>query len=210
MARDLHDAVIQPYVGLKLALEAVYREAGPGNPVAGRLAELIDMTEATLAELRREAASINGAAPPAPEALLGQLREQARRLERFSGVRVRLACDALATLPPQLAENVSRMIAEGLSNIARHTGSREAFVLLLCENARLVLTIGNGASGSDPSGNEPDSDARNSIPTTPFVPKTIAERAGALGGRVHIGQDGGFTTVRIEIPRIDSRGVGPV
>jgi hypothetical protein len=41
----LHDTTIQPYIGLKLALDGLYREAGEEEPLSPRIADLIEMAD---------------------------------------------------------------------------------------------------------------------------------------------------------------------
>ena len=78
------------------------------------------------------------------------------------------------------------MISEGLSNILRHTSAKAAYVSILCENSNLLLKIGNEARGG-PSGD--------------FTPRSIRERAQALGGAAFVerGADG-YTVVHVTIP----------
>ena len=87
----------------------------------------------------------------------------------------------------RLAAEVFQMAAEGLSNVRRHTQAARVTVDLAQRDGHLVVRISDeGTPGSPP--------AR-------FTPRSIAERAAALGGRASVerqGADG--TRVVIEIP----------
>jgi signal transduction histidine kinase len=79
------------------------------------------------------------------------------------------------------------MVAEGLSNVRRHTQSTRAAVRLAQKDGHLVLRVENEQSGGSPPGT--------------FTPRSITERAAALGGSAHVEQgDGATTSVVIEIP----------
>jgi signal transduction histidine kinase len=87
----------------------------------------------------------------------------------------------------RLAAVVFQMVAEGLSNVRRHTHATRATVRLAQNNGHLVVRLEN---------EEP-----TELAPTPFTPRSITERATALGGHAHVEQNGGSTTsVVIEIP----------
>jgi signal transduction histidine kinase len=79
------------------------------------------------------------------------------------------------------------MVAEGLSNIRRHTRSAWATVDLACHNGHLVVRMENDAAAGESPG--------------PFTPHSIAERAAAMGGHMQVRRtDTGGTVVCIDIP----------
>lgn len=61
IGRDLHDSAIQPYIGLKFAIEAVYRRAEPGTPLAIDLERLVAMASEELASMREVISGLRGA-----------------------------------------------------------------------------------------------------------------------------------------------------
>ena len=73
ISRDLHDTTIQPYIGLKLGLEALSREAGENNPLSKRIGDLIDMAEMTVVDLRDYAATIKGKVAIPGEAMVAAI-----------------------------------------------------------------------------------------------------------------------------------------
>ena len=184
---DIHDATLQPYIGLKLGLDALLREAR-GNPVQKTIEELLQRAEATIRDLRGFATGIRERAPISGESLVKAVREQADRFHRYYGVEVQVECDETLFVGPPIASEAYRMISEGLSNIMRHTTARSAFVRLEREAAALRLVIGNGAWG------EPGQ-------RSPFTPRSINARAIYLGGSsfVEYGDDG-RAAVHVTIP----------
>ena len=98
---------------------------------------------------------------------------------------IEVAVDVNEPLPAgeRLATEASHIVAEGLSNIRKHTAAARARVRLETAGERLVLRIEN------------DSEAGPM-----FRPRTISERAEALGGRAEVLRDDHHTSVVVEIP----------
>ena len=188
ISRDLHDTTIQPYIGLKLALDGLYREAGDQNLLGPRIAELIAMAELTIKDLREYASTLKDKTAMPGEFLVTAVRRQAERLERFYGIRVDVTGSISPRLEGRMAAEAFQIISEGLSNILRHTRARNAFVTILCEDSHLLLEIGNELNPDDQ-------------PARHFTPKSINERAIALGGRMFVDLNAGKqTVVRVSIP----------
>lgn len=188
ISRDLHDATLQPYIGLKLALDALSRDAGEANPLARRIAELADMAAETVSELRGYAESFRARKPLARETLLSLVRNQALRLRRHYGIEVAVSGEFSGELPGQLGAEAYQMVAEALSNILRHTSAKKAFVAIRGDDSGLLLEIGNESPA-----------AAAAAPR--FVPRSIAARSAALGGATVVEQrTDGYTVVRVEIP----------
>ena len=188
VSRDLHDTTIQPYIGLKLALDALQREAGAASPVARRIAELIEMTEMTIRDLRDYADTLKEKAAMPGEFLVAAVQKQTERLGRFYGIKVEVKSDISSRLKGRIAAEAFQIISEGLSNVLRHSAAKSAFVSIFCENANLLLKIGNEMQDGAPGA------AR-------FTPRSIQERTAALGGSIFVehGLDG-YTVVHVTIP----------
>jgi signal transduction histidine kinase len=102
----------------------------------------------------------------------------------FRSVDVEAAADLHCN--DRLAAEVFQMVAEGLSNIRRHTQATQAKIGLLRRNGYLVLRVENeGAPVTSPE---------------LFTPRSITERAAALGGQVLVERTDEGTAVVVEIP----------
>jgi signal transduction histidine kinase len=188
ISRDLHDTTIQPYIGLKLALDALYREAGDDNAISPRISEIISMTEMTVRDLRSYAATFKEKIPMPGEFLVEAVKHQAERLERFYGITVGLTSYISPLLSGRLAGEAFQIISEGLSNVLRHSQAKNAFVAILCENSELLLQIGNELVAGVPDPGK-------------FTPRSISERAQALKGKTLIERrSDGYTVVHVTIP----------
>jgi signal transduction histidine kinase len=188
ISRDLHDTTIQPYVGLKLALDALQREGGSGNPLAPRIAELVEMAGMTIHDLRNYAATLKEKTSMPGDFLVAAVNKQAERMQRFYGIDVEVRCDISAQLSGRIAAEAFQIIFEGLSNVLRHTAGKRAFVHVRCEDSDLLLKIGNEAAAGGPAAAE-------------FTPRSINERTRALGGKLSIDRRAdGYTVVQVSIP----------
>ena len=185
ISRNIHDTTVQPYIGLKLGLDALYREAGSQNPLSQHISELLDMASMTIRDLRHYAATFREKTPMSGDLLVSAVKEQVERLKRFYGLDVDVKTDITVRLGGRLATEAFQIISEGLSNVLRHTNAKRAFVAVLCETDNLLLKIGNEKSTSE----------------IKFTPHSIHERAQALGGTTFVEQSAdGYTIVHVTIP----------
>lgn len=185
---DIHDTTIQPYIGLKLGLDALSRQAGSNNPLSKDIGELLNMTDATIQDLRRYVTKLREDKALAGDSLLKSVHEQAERFKRFYGIDVKVSCDTQLHMESRLAEAAQQIFAEGLSNILKHTQAKNAYLSIHCDNQNLLLEIGN--ENLSLGKKAPD-----------FTPASINARALSLGGVSFIKSDAqGYTVVYISLP----------
>ncbi|MBK4733806.1 sensor histidine kinase [Noviherbaspirillum pedocola] len=185
IARDLHDTTIQPYIGLELCLHAMRKKAGDDNPLIEDLDRLTEMGGQVIQELRRYAGSIRNPAIGNGSTLQTTLRRQAEQMSRFYGIDIDLGIEGALDLSDRLSAEIFQMISEGYANIRKHTCARRAWLKLRDENHCIGIEIGNECMEASPA----------------FTPRSLSERAAALGGQAWVDRAGsGCTVVRIEIP----------
>ena len=182
IARDVHDSVIQPYIGLELGLSALLRQAEAAGQeqdgqaradlldgLQSRLRRLIELMHGGVSEMRsfisrlRAGASRGGSF----EAIVSSY---ARRFAEITGIDVRVEVEASPELEAndRLSAEVFQMIAEGLANVRRHSEGKLATVRISQGDQVLVLSIQN--------------DGTPGRPTALFTPRSIADRARSLQG----------------------------
>jgi len=188
ISRDIHDSAIQPYIGLKLGLEALRRNMPTDEAIAGGLAELIERTDSVIRDLRTYVGDLQG---PGTEqrmnVLTSSVENHAKQLGEFYGIAVDVKIATTANMNERLAAEIFQIVREGLSNIKRHTNSAEARIRMTSVNGDVVLDIENDSSAGESR--------------TSFTPRSITERALALGGRVSVNVgDERCTTVSVVIP----------
>lgn len=189
ISRDLHDGTIQPYIGLKLGLEALRRSIPDRTPLAAEVDDLTRMAGEGITELRRYVAGLRAEEPKANrESLLAAVRRQAEKFTEFYGIHVQVVAEGDVQLKAPLFREVTHIVREGLANIRRHTSALRAIVNVRDEGDRLVVQFVNEAASGRHA-------------PRPFFPRSLNERAKELGGRVDVERrEDGWTSVAVEIP----------
>jgi hypothetical protein len=200
IARDIHDSIIQPYIGLQIGLSSVYQKLVNGGIAtrdaeqirtdlelaAGRIQKLIEMTGTGVADLRDFVNKLKGGAEREGD-IIALLSRFALRFGEATGISAQVEADGPVSVNDRLAGEVFHIVAEGLSNVRRHTNSCRATVRLACRDDKLVVRIENDSDG-------------NGLRRT-FTPRSIAERAEWLLGKTSVDLlEGGGTALVVEIP----------
>src|SRR6266852_1511473 len=177
IARDLHDSVIQPYIGLQMGLVAIQKKLATHSPAVPEDEErLLALTNAGIADLRHYMGELreNGARDSGllPGGLLPAVQRFTKKFAEATGIAVHVEATTALPVHDRLAAEVFQMVAEGLSNVRRHTRSAQATVTLTCSDQQLCLRIAHDV-------------VAGAVPT-PFTPRSLTERATALGGCAHV------------------------
>jgi signal transduction histidine kinase len=185
-ALDLHDTAVQPYIGLRMGLCALRKKAAADNPLREDLDKLASVADGVIADLRRYAGAVKHGANSPCGLVLPHLHRQAERIKGLYGIEIAITVDGQVQLDDRMTAEVLQMVGEGLNNICKHTHAQHGSVRLGCKNGRLHLRIENEACEES---------------FTKFRPRSITERAAALGGRAQVHQcASGGTAVLVEIP----------
>lgn len=187
IARDIHDSVIQPYVGLRIGLAGLRQKIlSQGPDVRDEVERLLEMTAHGIDDLRHQVSTLRWGGGSG-EGLVPAVTRFAAKYSEATGILVEVMSESDIPVDDRIAGEAFQMIAEGLSNVRRHSGASRATVRMACKGGFLALSIENeGAAGT---------------PFAPFRPRSIAERAEALGGCVGVtGREDGGAIVSVEIP----------
>jgi len=188
ISRDIHDSAIQPYIGLKLGLDALRRQVADNDPISAGLAELAEKTSSVIHDLRTYVGGLQDRSSSGfTNVLISSVQRHARKFGELYDIEVEINAAPELTINDRLAAEVFQIVQEGLSNIKRHTASPRATINMLSRNGDVILDIENESSTLD--GNKT------------FTPRSITDRAAALGGRVSVNvSDEGYTIVSVIIP----------
>jgi signal transduction histidine kinase len=201
IARDIHDSIIQPYIGLQMGLAGLrqklsedYAESSSNSAdllqiirnAAGDTDRLIELTGDGIGDLRRYVRGLRDEGEY-EDGLTSSVRRFASKFTQATNILVQVRADSNVRVDDRLASEMFQIIVEGLSNIRRHTQSARAFIGMERTDKHLVVRIENdGTRGSKP---------------TPFTPQSIAERATSLGGKAYVEFFGDMgTSVIVDIP----------
>ncbi|MEU8511067.1 GAF domain-containing sensor histidine kinase [Kitasatospora sp. NPDC048722] len=174
IARDLHDLAIQRLFATGMTLQSAARfidHTGASDRVlraVGDLDETIKIIRSTIFGLRaREEATGRGLRARAVRAV-----EQAQAVLGFAP---RLSMEGLldTDVPAEVAEHVLAVLAEALSNAARHARAGRVEVALQAAGGRVALSVQDDGVGI------PEQGRRSGL-------RNLAERAETLGGSFEV------------------------
>ncbi|HEY2948373.1 MAG TPA: substrate-binding domain-containing protein [Micromonosporaceae bacterium] len=201
LASELHDSVSQALFSMTLhtrAIElAVQQEGADANsPVARGLAELRDLTQDALTEMR---ALIFQLRPEAlrEEGLVGAIRRHAAAVAAREGFEVSVhAAEDYPPLDDEAEQELFRIVQEALHNSVKHAQPGRVDIRLDEPGGTagtLVVEVADDGVGFDPDLSYPGH----------LGLASMRERAQRLGGRFTVDSSpAGSTTVRVEVPDI--------
>ena len=199
IAHDIHDSVIQPYLGIQFGLSALDQKLEGGDvAIRANVKELLELTRHELAELRRFVWGLK-AGEERMDVLLPAIERYAERFSVVTGITVDVEAHGKVKVNDRLAAELFQIVAEGLSNVRRHAFCRDARVEISCKETSLLLQIKN--SRPRMGGNAETERAEGHDGNRAFRPHSIAERAAALGGETQVFVDEkDYTVVSVGIP----------
>lgn len=189
IGRDLHDSAVQPYLGLKFAIEVVAQRCTPDNPLHAQVQDLRQFCETELNELRDTVAVLRSGELRGDNSLVPALRRQAGRFATLFGIETTLEAPDPFVASRALSGAVLHMVNEALNNVRRHSKARKVWVRLARDEHALQLVIRD------------DAGQRTGFPSPSFEPRSLTERARELGGTLEMSRHNGLDTqIRITIP----------
>jgi PAS domain S-box-containing protein len=203
IARELHDELGQLLTALKMDL-AWLRERLPAEEraLAERAASMSALLDRTVSSSRRIASDLR----PLMLDDLGLADAAHWLVEEFgrhSSVRLEMRAapaEALNALSKGAATAVYRAIQESLTNIARHSGAKNAWIVMVHENGGLTIEIEDDGRGIG----EGDMAKSRSLGL-----KGMRERVAYYGGSVEVGPaPRGGTRLRLRVPSGDAPTAG--
>jgi PAS domain S-box-containing protein len=194
IARELHDELGQLLTALKMDLSWLRERVQADGEIAKKAAEMSAMLDQTVTATRRISADLR----PLMLDDLGLADASAWLVEDFakrSGVHCdyRQATDgALDDLSRPVATALYRALQESLTNIGRHSGAKNAWVMLSAEDGMIQLEVEDDGRGVSP---EDIAKARS------LGLKGMRERVTYLGGSFEVTRaTRGGTRVRVRVP----------
>ncbi len=152
IARDLHDHVIQRLFGAGLSLQALASSV-PDEASRAKLTDQVDALDAAIAEIRTAIFAMTSARetdrPSLRHRVIDLVGEMADLFPDAPSVSFSGAVDLM--VPADLADDISAVIREGLSNVARHASAREVTVSVALAAGAVTVEIVDDGVGIDPS-----------------------------------------------------------
>ena len=147
LERDLHDGVQQRLVAVGLGILEAREAGGASSPAGNILSSAATLLDETIDELRELSHGVH------PAILTeGGLGPALRALARRSGISTDLHVADLGRLDERVEIAAYFVIAEGLSNTAKHASDARATVRVDIDGEWLTIIISDdGGGGADPS-----------------------------------------------------------
>jgi len=195
LARELHDDTLQSLIALKQRIQLAQLTPAD-SPAAGALAELEQLAEETIADLRRFTRALR---PIYLEdlGLVAALEMLTREVSQANNLRVEFRrTGSERRLSPEVELALYRMAQEALSNVARHAQAVRASLAIAFEPQAVTMTIADDGRGFQ-------------VPASPaeFAPQGhfgllgLHERADLIGARLDLqSAPGQGTQVTIHLP----------
>lgn len=189
IGRDLHDSAIQPYLGLKYAVECVALRIPPDNPARAELDSLAALVNGEVSALRELISGLRSGTSSGDNALVPAVRRQARRFALLFGLEVELDCPDVLPTTRALASALFHMVNEALNNVRKHTAARHVWITLSLDGPVIRLAVRD------------DGGSVRGQPAEDFSPCSLHERAHELGGTVLVSRPDGLNTeIEIRVP----------
>ena len=149
LARELHDELGQLLTGIKLDFAATtrrLRELKTPVDVVDRIQSAMGQIDIGIAMIRRIASDLRPAALDHRD-LGGAVEDEALRVARRSGLRIRVANRLTANVDPGLATTAFRIFQEALTNVVRHADATLVTVRIAVTRGRLVVQVRDNGVG---------------------------------------------------------------
>jgi len=200
LGRELHDGALQSLVGAALQLEALAVGIGEFPGIRRRLRDIQGMILEEEHDLRNWIEALREAGPltvPASAEPGSQLRRVCRRIQRQWGLPVTLNfTGGRLPGPPEMRDQIYRLVQEGLINIVKHAHASAAQVDRSILNDRVRLVVQDNGCGFPFRGrfNLAALNARR------CGPESIKERVASMHGELVLTSSASGSCLEIDLP----------
>jgi signal transduction histidine kinase len=147
-ARELHDGAVQSLISVEMQVDVLRRQSATDPARApeelGRIQGLLREEVLKLRELMQQMKSLDVDS----KRLLNLLGDTVERFQRETGIAARFISDVdEMDMPQQVCRELARIVQEGLVNVRKHSGARQALVRLSANNGNWSVVIEDDGTG---------------------------------------------------------------
>lgn len=198
IARELHDNSGQTLAAIAVNLSRIENHM-PDAPAKLRnlVADTAAMAEQTSREIRTISYLLH---PPLLEeaGLLAAIGWLANGFTQRSGIKTEVDAPAeFDRLPADIEVTIFRIVQETLTNVARHSGSKTAFIKLTRQPGEVVLQVRDEGTGIPPEKLEK---VHGNVSALGVGVAGVWERVRQFGGALEINSNSRGTTVMVVVP----------
>lgn len=198
IAQDLHDSTGQVLVVLAASLEQLRHAVPSSNRKARKLvSESQELLDQCIREIRTLAYLLH---PPMLDesGLEDAIRYYVEGFVKRSGIRVKLNLPPdLGRLPRNMELSLFRVVQESLTNIQRHSGSRQARIRIKRDPRSITLEVSDKGRRTSRTGRDR---TRGFAAGAGVGIPSMDERVKQIGGQMEIRSDNEGTTVLVTVP----------
>lgn len=201
IARELHDSIGQTLAALKLTVDPLFGVAPAGTPTWERLNEVTNLIDEAIRETRTISHLLH---PPLLDELgfASAASWYVTEFARRSGIEVKLE---LPAEQPRFAESTElalfRVLQESLTNILRHSESKNADVRLEVSGDEVTLSVRDYGKGL--TRDQIDKLMKTGVSGGVGL-GGMRERVRDLGGKLDLQSTGAGATVKVRVPRTEA------
>jgi signal transduction histidine kinase len=155
-SRELHDEFGQLLTAIGMLLGRVKRNLPPDSPLVADLQEVQGIVQQTLERIRTESRLLH---PVILDdfGLENALKWYVEQFGRQHGIEAHFVKSGpIGVIPPDATIHIYRIVQEALTNVSRHSGSRDAWVRLRQERDWIELQIEDRGRGLPPEAERGD------------------------------------------------------
>jgi signal transduction histidine kinase len=146
-ARELHDGAVQSLIAVEMQVDVLRRQAEANRPIGGELGRIQRLLREEVFKLRELMQQMK-AIDVDSQKLVGVLRDTVERFQRETGINARLITDSeKLDMPQRVCREILRIVQEGLVNVRKHSGARNALVRLVSGPDKWGLTVEDDGKG---------------------------------------------------------------
>ena len=196
IARELHDSMGQTLAVLKMTVSPLLNMAPKESPNAKRLEDSIALIDQAIRETRTVSHLLH---PPMLDELgfASAASWYVTGFSQRSGIQVKLELRDERRFPQAVELTLFRVLQESLTNILRHSGSKEAEVRLDMKGQETILTVRDCGKGIAADRLERFQKTGTDVGVGLGG---MRERVKDLGGQLELQSSGSGTTVRVILP----------
>jgi signal transduction histidine kinase len=198
LARDLHDTLGQVlgYAGMQVEAAAKLSRDGRGEAAAMQLDRLGAMIREAHADVREYILNLR-TAPSLQRPFFTAVQQYLQSFTSNYDIQTELSIAPSVkgqTFPPDVQEQIFRIVQEALSNARKHSRARHVHVKFEAEQGRVCVVVQDDGHGFSPDNVE-------MVYGQHFGLQFMQERAGQLGGLLQVqSAPGKGTQVMLEVP----------
>jgi signal transduction histidine kinase len=189
IAQELHDTLLQGFVGIGLKLDAVANDL-PNSfaPVRERLRTILLQSEQYLNEARRSVWKLRSASLEEGEDLSKAVSDSSRRLLDGTGIQLKFSVEGVPRrLAPIVEDNLLRICEEAIANAAKHANPTQVKAHLEFNAKQVRLRVWDDGCGFNPQGTKGSKEGH-------FGLIGIQERVRSISGRLSLNSQPGKGT----------------